>query len=146
MTGAEGAAASAVGFASTRTKRRAANPCFTRSLSKLGLPGSTDLATTMTLRVHLDDTLTESERILWGPIVARHYQMTLASCASELRSITLRLGRADGLYRCLLRARTNDGSEIELEGLHAEGETAISHVCARARRALRRRQAYGQRA
>ncbi len=100
----------------------------------------------MTLRVFLDDSLTESERGLWRPIVARHYQMTLASCAGQLRSITLRLGRVDALYRCALRARTTDGSEIELEGLHAEGETAISHVCARARRSLRRRQAYGQRA
>lgn len=93
------------------------------------------------LRTQIDDSLPTS----WGPVVAHHYQMTLASCVGELRTLTLRLERDnDDLVHCILDGRFANGERLRVEGKHADGENAISHVMARARRALRRRHTYRQ--
>ncbi|MEN9805771.1 MAG: hypothetical protein RL756_279 [Pseudomonadota bacterium] len=93
------------------------------------------------LRMLIDDSLKEA----WEPAVARHYQMTLASCVGDLRTLTLRLERdGDNFVHCTLDGRFGNGERLRVEGRHADGESAISHVMARARRALRRRQTYGQ--
>jgi hypothetical protein len=93
------------------------------------------------LRILIDEPLKEA----WEPVVARHYQMTLASCVADLRALSLRLERdGDDFIHCTLDGRLGNGERLRVEGRHADGESAISHVMARARRALRRRQTYGQ--
>ena len=93
------------------------------------------------LRLLIDDSLKDT----WEPVVARHYQMTLATCIGDLRALTLRLERdGDDFIHCTLDGRFSNGERLRVEGRHADGENAISHVMARARRALRRRQTYGQ--
>lgn len=95
------------------------------------------------LRVRVAEPLRER----WTPVIARHFQMNLASVMSDLRSLSVSFrsenatgGTSEG-YVCELRGRHRDDREIRVRSVHPEGETAIGSAFARARREIRRRRA-----
>jgi hypothetical protein len=83
-------------------------------------------------------------------VIARHFQMNLASAMSDLRSLTVSFRAeheaegAPGGYVCELRGRHRDDQEVRIRSVHPEGETAIGNAFARARREVRRRRADGR--
>jgi len=93
------------------------------------------------MRIQIEEPL----RSQWLPVVARYFQMMLASSASDIRSLGVSLledrGDTDSAnsYVCELRGRHRDGMEIRVRSTHAEAETAIGHAFARTRREIRRR-------
>jgi hypothetical protein len=92
------------------------------------------------MRIRIEETLREQ----WSPVIARHFQMALASSASDMRSLavsfqterTAAVGHP--VFVCELRGRHREGGEIRVRSAHADGEVAIGHAFARTRREIRR--------
>lgn len=93
------------------------------------------------MRIRIDESLRER----WSPVIARHFQMSLASCASDMRSLAVSLlteqsdPASSPTFVCELRGRHRDGREVRVRSMQADGEAAIGHAFARARREIRRR-------
>ncbi|MBX3706979.1 MAG: hypothetical protein KF911_10165 [Pseudomonadales bacterium] len=90
------------------------------------------------LRLEVADSLTDA----WSPVLARHYQLRLAACAADLRSLVVAFAVSRGAhegFECRLRGRYMGGGSLEVRASHVEGETAIELAFARAHREIRRR-------
>lgn len=88
-------------------------------------------------------TVTNDSVERWSPVIGRHFQMTLAPLQSTIRSVRVAL-RAPGahdatrIYRLELQARVANGPELRVSSSHEDGDAAVAHAFARARRELRR--------
>ncbi|MEQ8858510.1 MAG: hypothetical protein RIC56_07680 [Pseudomonadales bacterium] len=79
----------------------------------------------------------------WTPVIARHFTMTLAPHETTIRSLTVQLVApapkdASPAYACELHGRGANGFELRIRSSHEDGDMAIAHAFARARRELRR--------
>lgn len=79
----------------------------------------------------------------WSPVIGRCFRMTLAPLQDILASLSVQLrappdGTFCGTYACELRGRTSAGTELVVRSAHENGELAVTHAFARARRELRR--------
>lgn len=95
-------------------------------------------AVAVMMKIQIDEPL----RDRWLPVIARYFQMMLASSASDARSLTVSLlaeSEARTGFVCELRGRHLDGREIRIRSTHADAEAAISHAFARTRREIVRR-------
>lgn len=97
------------------------------------------------MRIRIDEALRDQ----WLPVIAHHFQMTLATCMPQLRALAVHFGaeleqpnRVNG-YVCELRGRHQDGREIRIRSTHSDPETAIGHAFARTRREIRRQRLRG---
>ncbi len=94
----------------------------------------------MAIRFDLDPEL----QTRWLPILERQVGLTLAPLAGSLKSANIKFSAfraaADGeiRYLCKLEGRGEDGSHLQLETRHRDGQTAINDTTARARRAIAR--------
>jgi hypothetical protein len=93
------------------------------------------------MRIRID----EAHRDQWSPVIARYFQMMLASCATQVRALAVSFGlehdppSRGNAWVCELRGRHHDGREIRIRSAHPDPETAIGHAFARTRREIRRR-------
>jgi len=90
------------------------------------------------MRVQLPEHLRER----WADVIMWHGQMYLAAVASQIRALVVSFaedGDRPGEYRCELRGKHTDGTELRIRSSHGDGEVAIAHGFARARREIRRR-------
>jgi ribosome-associated translation inhibitor RaiA len=97
------------------------------------------------MRIRIDEALRDQ----WLPVIAHHFQMTLATCMPQLRALAVHFGteidqpnRANS-YVCELRGRHHDGRELRIRSTHSDPETAIGHAFARTRREVRRQRLRG---
>lgn len=79
----------------------------------------------------------------WEPVISRHFAMTLAPLGSSIRSLSVHLlapdpGDGSGIYECEIQGRSAKGSEVQVSSIHEQGNVAIAHAFARARRELAR--------
>lgn len=80
----------------------------------------------------------------WIPLIGRCFRMTLAPLEANLTSLSVRLRApapevaANGTYTCEVLGRTSAGTDLRVSSAHQDGEAAVSHAFARARRELRR--------
>ncbi len=79
----------------------------------------------------------------WVPVISHHFTMTLAPLGSSIRSLSVQLlapkpSDRGGIYACEIHGRSAKGSLLRVSSSHEQGDVAIAHAFARARRELRR--------
>jgi hypothetical protein len=95
------------------------------------------------MRVQMPEHLREP----WNPVIVWHWQVYLAACAAHIRSLAVSFAEnpdRPGEFSCELRGKHADGTDLRIRSCHGDGEVAIAHGFARARREIgRRRRLFG---